>query len=123
MFCLIFNRKLKLTNCNCLKDSLFQMRNSWVKKKKNPFSQRALSEAWFLEEQEDNLEALEYSLPFLWDALPAAGNTVIHVLVTMQLHPKHVTLHPSLLINRSALDANLQFHPVRACCRLITTLP
>lgn len=37
-------------------------------------------------------------------------------------HPKHVTLYPSLLINCSALDANLQFHPVRACCRLIAIL-
>lgn len=58
----------------------------------------------------------------LGDALPASGHIVIYVLKAMQLCPKHVTLYPSVLINCSALEANLQFCPVRACCRLITTV-
>lgn len=105
-----------------MKDFPFQMRNSWVKKK-NPFSHRSLNEAWFLQGQEryPGASGTLTSLS-LWDALPAAGNIVIHVLKTMQLHPKHVILYPSLLINCSALDANLLFHPIRAYCRLITTL-
>lgn len=114
-----FNRKLKHTNCNYLKDFPWWEIPGW---KKNPFSWRALSEAWFLEGQKNALGPLAHSLLSLWDALPAAGNIVIHVLVTRQLHPKPVTLYPSLLINCSALDATLQFHPIRACCRLITTL-
>lgn len=114
---LIFNRKLKHTNFNCLKDFLSKWKIPGWKKSLFP-----KSEAWFLQGQEDALGPLAHSLLSLWDALLAAGNIVIHVLKATQLHHKHITLHPSLLINCSALEANLWFHPVRACCRLITTV-
>lgn len=100
-----FNRKLKHTNCNYLRDFPFQQRNSWVKK--HPVSQLGLSKGRFSEGQEDAPGALAHSCLSPRDALSAAGGADIHVSGTMQLHSEQVTLYPPLLINCLDLDANL----------------